>query len=85
VGLLAGGTTPVPLARVLAWELDVLGSHGMAAADYPAMLDLVAQGRLRPQDLVTRVVGFAEAAELLPQAGSASAAGITVLRPVSEP
>jgi alcohol dehydrogenase len=40
VGLLppAGGQHPrVPMARAIAWELDLLGSHGMAAADYPAM------------------------------------------------
>ena len=34
-------------------ELEVLGSHGMAAWRYPEMLGLVAAGRLRPGDLVT--------------------------------
>ena len=55
IGLLAADQLPVlPLDRILAWELDVLGSHGMAAADYPGMLDLVARGKLRPQDLPRR-------------------------------
>ena len=37
VGLLPRptGTPRVPMARVIGWELDLLGSHGMAAADYP--------------------------------------------------
>ena len=81
VGLLAEPLTPVPLARALSFELDLLGSHGMAASDYPEMLDLVVGGTLRPQDLLDRVVGMAEAARLLPLADSASPTGITVLHP----
>ena len=79
IGLLAGGLPVLPLDRVIAWELDVLGSHGMAAADYPGMLALVASGDLRPDALVGRTVGLAEAARLLPL--TEPAAGITVLDP----
>jgi alcohol dehydrogenase len=39
----------------------VVGSHGMAAADYPAMLELVADGRLKPRRLVGSVIPLAEA------------------------
>ncbi|WP_285113659.1 zinc-binding dehydrogenase [Leifsonia sp. fls2-241-R2A-40a] len=81
VGLLATAVPELPLDRVIAWELDVLGSHGMAAADYPAMLDHVAAGRLRPQDLVGRTVGFTEAARLLETADTAPPTGIAVLHP----
>ena len=71
----------IPMDRVLAWELDVLGSHGMAAADYPGMLELVRTGRLRPQRLVRRVVSLAQAAELLPAMEHATHAGVTVVEP----
>lgn len=81
VGLLPASTPDLPLDRVIAWELDLLGSHGMAAADYPAMLDLVTSGRVRPQDLVGRTVGFAEAARLLETADSTPPVGIAVLHP----
>lgn len=83
IGLLptADGQTPMPMARVIAWELDLLGSHGMAAADYPAMLDLIARGALRPQDLVERVVGLGEAAEMLPRMDTAAPAGMTMIDP----
>ena len=83
VGLLppAAGAVAVPMDRVVAWELDVLGSHGMAAADYPAMLDLVARGRLRPDRLVRRTVGLAEAADLVASFDRATAAGITLVDP----
>jgi alcohol dehydrogenase len=58
----------------------VLGSHGMAAADYPRMLDLVASGRLRPRDLVGQVVGLDEAGVALAAMDDpvAATAGITV-------
>jgi D-arabinose 1-dehydrogenase-like Zn-dependent alcohol dehydrogenase len=50
VGLIpnVGGHPAVPLDRVIAWELDVLGSHGMASVDYPGLLHLVEAGTLRP-------------------------------------
>lgn len=75
------GGPRVPLARAIAWELDLLGSHGMAAADYPEMLNLVATGALRPQDLLDRVVGLHEAAALLPTMDTAPRAGMVVLDP----
>lgn len=79
VGLLAGEPPALPLDRVIGWELEVLGSHGMAARDYPRLLDLVASGSLQPQRLVQRTVGLAEAATLV--GADAPAAGITVLDP----
>lgn len=81
VGLLATAVPDLPLDRVIGWELEVLGSHGMAAADYPAMLELVASGRLRPQDLLGGAVGFADAARLLETADTAPPTGIAVLHP----
>ncbi|WP_341924606.1 alcohol dehydrogenase catalytic domain-containing protein [Nocardioides psychrotolerans] len=80
VGLLASAPV-VPMDRVIAWELDLLGSHGMAAADYPAMLALVASGALDPSLLLERTVTLDEAARLLPGLGSAAPAGITVIDP----
>ncbi|MFS0795503.1 zinc-dependent alcohol dehydrogenase family protein [Microbacterium sp. 1P10AE] len=83
IGLLPtdNGMTPMPMARAIAWELDLLGSHGMAAVDYPEMLDLIARGVLRPQDLVERVVGLREAAEMLPRMDTAAPAGMTMIDP----
>jgi alcohol dehydrogenase len=84
IGLLTAGQLPVlPLDRILAWELDVLGSHGMAAADYPGMLDLVARGKLRPQDLLGATVTLEAGAELLPRLDQATASGITVVHPAA--
>jgi len=81
VGLLppAQGRPLVPMERVIALELEVLGSHGMAAHAFPALLDLVAAGRLRPDLLVTREVGLDEAGAALAEVGRAP--GITVVVP----
>ncbi|CAB4749392.1 unannotated protein [freshwater metagenome] len=83
VGLLPAvdGHPRMPMGRVIAWELDLLGSHGMAAADYPGMLDLVVAGTLAPRRLVERTIGLAEAAELLPVFDTVPVAGITVIDP----
>ncbi|GAA1118129.1 zinc-dependent alcohol dehydrogenase family protein [Nesterenkonia jeotgali] len=77
------GLSQVPMARAIAWELDLLGSHGMAAADYPGMLALIADGVLRPQDLIERVVGLAEAARLLPAMQRSATPGMTMISPRS--
>ena len=83
IGLLPSesGLSAVPMARAIAWELDLLGSHGMPAADYPGMLALIRDGRLRPQDLIERTVGLAEAAQLLPRMPDARPAGLTMIDP----
>lgn len=83
IGLLPAveGHPRVPMDRVIAWELDLLGSHGMSARDYPAMLALVEQGALQPQRLIERTIGLADAAELLPRFDTAAVAGITIIDP----
>jgi D-arabinose 1-dehydrogenase-like Zn-dependent alcohol dehydrogenase len=83
IGLLPAldGRPRIPMDRVIAYELDVLGSHGMAAVDYPEMLALVEQGSLRPDLLVDRIIGLEQAASDLPTLGNRPAIGMTVLDP----
>lgn len=71
VGLLppALGRPEIPMELVIGRELAVLGSHGMAAADYPAMLSLIAAGRLRPELLVTRELELEDAGPALTAVG----------------
>jgi alcohol dehydrogenase len=79
VGLLppAQGRPAVPMDRVIALELEVLGSHGMAAHAYPQLLGLVAAGRLAPGRLVTRELALRDAGEALEHVGRAP--GIAVV------
>ena len=71
----------VPMGLVIGRELELLGSHGMAAHAYPAMLALVRAGRLRPAELVTTRIGLDEAPRALVAMTDASPVGITVIRP----
>ena len=83
VGLLLGerSTPPLPMDLVVAHELEIYGSHGMPAADYAGMLELVAAGTLRPELLVGRVVRLAEAgAALAAMDDEATTGGMTVVR-----
>lgn len=82
VGLLLGpaSTPPLPMDRVVAQELEIYGSHGMAAHEYDAMLALVADGTLRPDLLVGEVLPLEEAGTALAAMDRpATAAGMTVI------
>ncbi|AVV42512.1 alcohol dehydrogenase [Streptomyces sp. P3] len=83
VGLLpsADGMTSVPLARAVALELEILGSHGMAAHAYPELLELVRSGVLRPDLLVTSTITLDAAPAALAALGASPGAGMTVVEP----
>jgi alcohol dehydrogenase len=83
VGLLppTAGSPAIPMERVIGWELEILGSHGMAAHAYGPMMDLIAAGRLRPGLLVTGTIGLAEAPAALMAMGNASPTGVKVVLP----
>lgn len=83
VGLLLGDAAgaPVPWDLVVGRELRLLGSHGMSAVDYPAMLAMVADGRLDPARLVGSVISLDEAGAALAAMDdpSSSRGGMTVI------
>lgn len=84
VGLLHGreAAPALPMDLVIARELEIYGSHGMAAHEYPAMLALVADRTLRPDLLVGKVIGLEEAGDALATLdASASSPGMTVIEP----
>jgi len=79
VGLLPGGPAPLPMDLVIARELEIYGSHGMAAGDYPAMMRLVADGTLSPGLLVGDVIGLGDVAQALAAMDGPAGAGMTVV------
>lgn len=84
IGLLpaTSGHPRVPMERVIAYELDLLGSHGMPASDYPALLAMVTSGRLPAASLVRREISLDEVPAALVALGDGSlGAGITVAVP----
>jgi alcohol dehydrogenase len=63
IGLMLGehSQPKVPMARIIAHELQILGSHGMQAFRYGAMMSMIATGKLKPQKLVGRKLTLDEA------------------------
>ena len=85
VGLLppaeVGDQATVPMHLVIGRELEVLGSHGMSAHDYPAMLAMIATGRLAPERLVMRTIGLDDVPTALVDLGGSRQPGVTVIVP----
>ena len=83
VGLLppAAGRPELPMDRVIGYELELRGSHGMPAHAYPEMLRLVAAGVLRPDLLVTRTIGLDAVPAALTGMDRPGPGGITLIDP----
>lgn len=81
VGLLhdTASMTALPMDRVISHELQIHGSHGMAAHEYVAMLELVVSGALRPELLVGAVIGLDGAADALTAMDRNTGHGMTVI------
>jgi alcohol dehydrogenase len=81
VGLmLAEHATPaIPMARVIAHELEVYGSHGMQSWRYDAMLRMILSGKLSPDRLIGRRITLTEAAPALATMGSFRENGISII------
>ncbi|WP_405532796.1 zinc-dependent alcohol dehydrogenase family protein [Streptomyces avidinii] len=83
VGLLpaAAGSPVLPMDRVIGWELEILGSHGMAAHAYPPMMELVRGGVLQPDLLVTSAIPLDAAPAALAAMGTSPGRGVTIILP----
>jgi alcohol dehydrogenase len=81
VGLLGaeGGEAAVPMGRIISHELEIYGSHGMQAHQYPRLLQLLAAGRLDLGQLVQRTIILDEAPGALAAMGSFTQPGVTVI------
>jgi alcohol dehydrogenase len=82
VGLMVGddARAAIPMDLVISRELEIRGSHGMAAHDYAAMLAKVTDGSLQPGRLVGRTIGLDRApAALVAMDEPAAIGGMTVI------
>lgn len=81
IGLLAGDEhrPRLPMEKVIARELEIIGSHGMQTHRYPEMLELINSGTLQPQRLIGAIVGLEEAPEILATMNDFKSEGITVI------
>jgi alcohol dehydrogenase len=69
----------VPMSRVLANELEILGSHGMQAWRYADMLAMIAAGNLEPERLIGKTICLEEAIVELTSMNSFDTNGVAVI------
>ena len=81
VGLMLGDdrSPVVPMARVIAFELEILGSHGIQAHRYAELLDMIRAGKLRPDLLVGKTIRLEEAVVGLTEMNNFKGTGVTVI------
>ena len=78
--LLAEESRPaLPMDQVLSKELEIIGSHGMQAHRYPAMLEMIRSGRLQPEKLLGRTITLDESVTALPRMDRDPSLGVTVI------
>ncbi len=70
---------PVPMDRVISHELEIVGSHGMQAHRYDAMMEMILSGRLTPEQLVGREISLSESIEVLTTMDQFKTTGVTVV------
>jgi len=81
LGLLAGSEAnpPLPMSAVIANELEIVGSHGMQAHQYPPMLEMITSGKIQPQKLLGKIVSLEEGVGELMNLNSFKNIGVTVI------
>jgi alcohol dehydrogenase len=69
----------VPMDKVIANELEIIGSHGMQAHKYSALLAMIQAGKLSPEKLVGKTISLDESLTELTSMDSFDGTGITVI------
>jgi alcohol dehydrogenase len=86
VGLMLGDNKApqIPMAQVIANELEILGSHGMQAHRYKAMWEMIKTGKLNPKLLLGKSITLEEAIPELMNMDKFDNTGITVIDPTDQ-
>ena len=69
----------VPMDKVIANELEILGSHGMQAHKYSALLAMIQAGKLFPEKLIGKTISLDESLDELANMDRFSGTGVTVI------
>ena len=70
---------PIPMDKVIANELEILGSHGMQAYEYSRLFEMIEKGKLHPEKLICKTISLEEALTELVTMNSFTAKGIIVI------
>ena len=81
VGLMVDGDADprVPMGKVLANELELLGSHGMQAYRYAEMLRMIDAGNLAPERLIGETISLEESIPALMSMNNFATTGVAVI------
>jgi len=69
----------IPMDRVIAYELEIRGSHGMQAFRYAPMMQMIAAGKLQPQKLIGKEISLEAAPAALAAMDKFEGTGMTVI------
>ncbi len=76
-----GDHATVPMHTVIAREISVMGSHGMAAGAYPRMLADIVSGALDPGRFITRSITLDDTPAALVAMSAGTRPGVTIILP----
>ncbi|MEP1097005.1 MAG: zinc-dependent alcohol dehydrogenase family protein [Cyclobacteriaceae bacterium] len=69
----------IPIDKMIAKELEILGSHGMQAYRYDEMLQLIEEGKLHPEKLISEKIRLDDVVHELPDMSQSRSVGIKVI------
>ncbi len=83
VGLMLGehARADIPMAQVIAHELEILGSHGMPAWRYDELLGMIVAGRLQPERLIGETLSLEAGVSVLTSMDHRAPDGIAIIDP----
>ncbi len=81
VGLMTEEHTslPIPMPLIIAHELELFGSHGMQAHNYPQMFSLIDEGGINLSELVGTLIPLEMVPAVLPKMHAVKEVGISVI------
>ncbi|HDR52881.1 MAG TPA: alcohol dehydrogenase, partial [Mariniphaga anaerophila] len=81
VGLMTGDHQhpKVPMDKVVAHELEIIGSHGMQAFRYTEMFEMINSGKLKPEMLIGKTISLEDTPQALMGMNKFENLGVTVI------
>jgi alcohol dehydrogenase len=81
IGLMVGADAApaIPMGRVISYELEILGSHGMAAHRFESVFGMMTRGLLQPDKLIRRRIPLAASIEALVGMDRFASPGVTII------
>ena len=71
--------TAIPMGKVIAHELEILGSHGMQAHRYVELFEMLQAGKLAPERLVGQTISLEQSLDVLVRMDEFGNHGVTVI------